>query len=584
MISDTNTCEDANNMFCVHNQQCMSQYKPCAGKCLKEGYWNCDGNCIKTNQTCKDQCFDKQKWLCKDTCISKDDACEESCHYNTLDINNHEYDILGQWHYKDPRVFCPETKTCTTVTHKDCNFNNATTNDKCAISKDVCSSKELINRGCGNDSRPCDGHWPGQCYLKVAEADGFYDCFDRSDEAKTEQLWLISNEITKNEEYQKNYDGYQDFPFTKFGLNSCGNTSDSKGLTCVNLIKNKTTCVPFNFWCKRVYWNDTDDRNYDDFCPSYDDVLCGNTTFWNSTDRNDSSCEFKCSSWYSGQCIPFKNVCNNDTRWNNYGNMEKENCRDKSDEICDDPQKCKEFGYTFCSDGLQCIHPDLLCDGYYNCRDGSDEDESRCHTKYCGRSPTASYSCPHKYTNVTICASLCNNYEECLDGMDEKNCGIDFWYTVGIVVAFVFLSTFTSSMWNRLIIGIFNTSKMKEKKIERKHQQRISLNLTRLFRLENLTKKKKDRLNKLLKQLHKSKEYPNELRFLINFCKTSFSRKKSVECLRYLYDFELSYHNKDSIECEQCLKTNIGTNFLCQYIMDAQYPGLMDKLPDPFLE
>ena len=98
------------------------------------------------------------------------------------------------------------------------------------------------------------------------------------------------------------------------------------------------------------------------------------------------------------------------------------------------------------------------------------------------------------------------------------------------------------------------------------------------------SKKKKNRLNVLLKQLHRLEEYPNELRFLINFCTTSFSREKSVQCLRYLYNFELSYHNKDSIECEQCLKTNIGTNTISQFIMDAQYPGLMDKLPDPFLE
>ena len=563
----------------------MNMSEPCAGNCLKEGYWNCDGTCIESNQICNDMCSDPNKWLCDSTCISKEETCNDACYYNRYNKSNHEYDNLGRWHYKNPRAYCPETEKCKTVTHDICNFSNMTTRDVCAVSKDLCSSDTLENRGCSDDNyQTCDGHWPGQCILRVAVADGVYDCLDRSDETKTEKLWLVTNETTKNEQYQKHYSGYQDFKFAQFGLESCGNGSNERGLTCNDLINNNTKCVPFKYWCKRIFWNDTDANRYDDFCPSYDDVLCGNTTFWNSVDRNNSSCQFQCSSSYPGQCIPFKNVCNNDTRWNIYGNLEKENCRDKSDEICEDHEKCDEFGYDYCDDQSQCIHPDLWCDGYYNCNDHSDENESRCGTEFCDQNPIASFSCPHKYTNITICASLCNNYEECRDGMDENDCGIKKVYTVGIVMIFVVLATTISAAWNKCLTKLFYKSRLFLDKEEDNNQRQLSLDLIRIFRLVNLTRKKKERLNRLLKKLHQTNEYSNELIFLINFCKISFTREKGTQCLKYIYDFELSYHDENVVECEQCLKTNIGTNVICQYIMDAKYPGLLDKLPNPFLE
>ena len=111
----------------------------------------------------------------------------------------------------------------------------------------------------------------------------------------------------------------------------------------------------------------------------------------------------------------------------------------------------------------------------------------------------------------------------------------------------------------------------------------LVVSLLQIFRLTHITKENETELKSLLKRLHKSKDYSNHLIFLSNFCKTAFEVEKGQECLKYLYDFELSYHNGNLIECEECLKKNIGTNYICQYVIDAKYPGVVETylIPGP---
>lgn len=44
---------------------------------------------------------------------------------------------------------------------------------------------------------------------------------------------------------------------------------------------------------------------------------------------------------------------------------------------------CQE-GYIKCADGLQCISADMMCDGYAQCNDESDEDEQKCLSMFLG--------------------------------------------------------------------------------------------------------------------------------------------------------------------------------------------------------
>ena len=74
------------------------------------------------------------------------------------------------------------------------------------------------------------------------------------------------------------------------------------------------------------------------------------------------------------------------------------NCPDYSDYICNKklseewelpPQHhdmiirhnfsmCEKEGHFLCADGMKCIHRNLLCDGYEQCNDGSDEGQEKC--------------------------------------------------------------------------------------------------------------------------------------------------------------------------------------------------------------
>ena len=79
---------------------------------------------------------------------------------------------------------------------------------------------------------------------------------------------------------------------------------------------------------------------------------------------------------------------------------------------------CEEIcpGNNFlCSDGDQCIHSFLVCNGYNDCLDGSDEkkcNESLCKGFWCKNMPQCIES-----------QKVCDGRSDCLDGTDEN--GID---------------------------------------------------------------------------------------------------------------------------------------------------------------
>ena len=88
---------------------------------------------------------------------------------------------------------------------------------------------------------------------------------------------------------------------------------------------------------------------------------------------------------------------------------------------------CKaEFMWTCQRNKQQCIHKSLVCDGYEQCDDGSDEDSGLCAScprKFGfpdGKSHLATFLCQHRFTNRSICAVPCDGNDDlCLDSTDE---------------------------------------------------------------------------------------------------------------------------------------------------------------------
>ena len=384
-------------------------------------FWFCDGKCISKDYPCNGKCNDEMKWACEYECIDKKEPCNESCYYDPFEIDLHRqilknYDS-NEKRYKNIQVYCPETQKCTMVGEETCRFETSFEHDPCHISKEVCNNEQLKNRACGDvNYKTCNGHWFGQCVRKSSFGDKIYDCLDRSDEVKSEKLWLHSSLLSRDARIV----GEQPIDFDKFGLEECKNKENGGGLTCKHPINGNEVCIPFEFWCRNIRFDKYISQNmqYYKDCVTIDDyALCGNVTFWNTIDRVNPSCGYACSGFHPGQCVPKSNVCDNDTH--QYRLLDKDNCLDKSDEVCEDKGKCHDFGYWFCNDSSQCLHPELLCDGHYNCNDKSDEDPERCGTSDCALQSSASFSCPHRYTGVPICASLCNNVIECVNGVDE---------------------------------------------------------------------------------------------------------------------------------------------------------------------
>ena len=72
--------------------------------------------------------------------------------------------------------------------------------------------------------------------------------------------------------------------------------------------------------------------------------------------------------------------------------------------------KCSDDKFT-CNNG-ECVKKNLLCDGDFACKDGSDEDNCEC--------PISMFNC--KGGGCLLATSVCDGTNDCSNGDDEKNC------------------------------------------------------------------------------------------------------------------------------------------------------------------
>jgi len=72
--------------------------------------------------------------------------------------------------------------------------------------------------------------------------------------------------------------------------------------------------------------------------------------------------------------------------------------------------KCSDSKFT-CNNG-ECVKKNLLCDGDFACKDGSDEENCEC--------PSDMFNC--KEGGCLPATSVCDGTKDCSNGDDEKNC------------------------------------------------------------------------------------------------------------------------------------------------------------------
>ena len=262
-------------------------------------------------------------------------------------------------------------------------------------------------------------------------------------------------------------------------------------------------------------------------------------------------------------------------------------------------EECNQHQFWFCKNHEQCIHPNLVCNRETNCDDGSDENRSLCNKTIslkCDIYDGRSMLCLESATPFdTICASRCDGIEECLGGPDESNCEstlmrvanceTDYQYVRKLIIAIasstIILTTLVVSLFWKKTVSVFIDGEkdvIKKRDLELKESRHTATQILSIIQNGDISEGKLEEVKNLIESLHSFGIYTNELSILAGFGAKSHQRKKSKVLLKCLYDSEVSIHRNDWKDAEECMKTNIGTNSLCQCVLDSHYPSGLEKI------
>ncbi|XP_037547982.1 very low-density lipoprotein receptor-like [Nematolebias whitei] len=259
-----------------------------------------------------------------------------------------------------------------------------------------------------------------ECVMYSHVCDGEMDCKDGSDEEGCESR-------CKSGEFQCSH-GKKCIPQEQVcdGRSDCQDGSDEKSCPvssegCDHRCDNNTRCVPQTFLCDGE--KDCADGSDEGNCGS---VACANNQYRCASGQCVSEA-FKCDGYpdckdHSDEMnCPRPPRCPAELRCpNSHECLQREwlcdgeeDCKDGSDEKnCNSaPAKCRKYQFQ-CGDSSQCVPLSWRCDGKKDCSNGFDEDN--CSLRIC---PFHLYQCGTK--ECLEPKMVCNGFTNCADGSDE---------------------------------------------------------------------------------------------------------------------------------------------------------------------
>ena len=431
--------------LCCNSCQHLSE--PCDGSCSRHRKFNflgCDGKCGNEEKA--------NSYSCDGVCVNRMYSCHGACHDDSL------------WK-------CPNGQRCIKYDNVCKSEYTHGCNDHSKNSKTIGEDPAGKDKGCPSaDIKRCKGSRPGQCVDRRRFCDGRYDCVDKSDEEECDDSKDNNDVAPQDVEHKIQIEStLLECEYDEFGgsiskglsfnysdtlhdtaANDLNNFLDAARLPATDPVQVEKVCIDCKPFCRQETVDDDDYSTFDGCHPDlkgYESSkgFCSNYDYWKNRPCSDQAkpsglegvFHYEKSSGNSpGKC--FSTDCN---------------CRqcavllsgpDFSEKICPLPNSfCNEPYMRACKDMKTCIHENLFCDGYTQCEDGSDENESICSK--CPRQfgfphqklQSATYRCKHRYAGRSVCSVPCDHEDDFCQGMGDEDCQVNFYGLAAGIMAVI---------------------------------------------------------------------------------------------------------------------------------------------------